>query len=162
MSPLVAALLVMLGSKDPAHAGSAYVQLAERAAPQIQAAVAAEGGDEMVLAAVLVRESGLRSHVIGAAGELGMGQLHPRGMARIVCAGLDWRKADNVRCAARLLVWAEARCPGPPLRWCGAYNGKVACGPGRYARRVLALVARVRRYQGIAIAGLTLWPPSVR
>lgn len=84
------------------------------------------------------------SSAVGAAGELGLMQLHPRSpwgrRARARCRAGDERcDAVVVDEAAGLLAAALARC-GAIEAALGAYNtGR--CGPSRYSARVLQIRA---------------------
>jgi len=101
--------------------------------------------DPIVLSAVIVNESGARPGVMGQDEEVGLAQIHPKGMATIHCTDLDWRRSPqaNVICGARLLAVAEKRCGGEPGRWLGSYNGR-DCGASEYGDRILKLIERGR------------------
>jgi hypothetical protein len=99
--------------------------------------------DPYLLAAIALKESGLDSRAVGAVGELGLMQLHPRSpwgrRARAECArapaDCDWIVVDA---AAALLAAARRRCEKLP-ETLGAYNtGRCVANP--YSGRVLRLV----------------------
>jgi soluble lytic murein transglycosylase-like protein len=96
-----------------------------------------------LLVAVMRKESHCRADAIGKAGEVGLFQLH--GVARnglTRCQLLDPR--TNILTGARWLAMSETWAGGLAAGL-GAYNtGKRGNGQG-YARRVLALIARVWR-----------------
>ena len=143
-SPLVVALVAMLGF-PPSAAPARYVRRAERVAPLIEEAVRLEGGDPVVLGAILVKESSLRADVFGKLGEVGLGQLKPNGAAMHFCKDLDIHKpAENVQCAARLLARARDVCgdAASPLNYASVYNGYRTCRVTGYSRRVVRLLAR--------------------
>ena len=95
--------------------------------------------DPLLVAAVAWHESRWRMDARGAAGEVGVMQIHPRGAGAFRCVGLPADLDGNVRCGVAILAWVRRRCGGGPERWLGAYAGH-ACGPSVYARRVLASV----------------------
>jgi hypothetical protein len=104
--------------------------------------------DPWLLAAMASRESGLSPWAEGGAGELGIMQLHPRGIGR-EAASLLRRPGARERCEARVdacqrpvIERAAAhlrrqieRC-GSEAAALGAYN-RGACGETDYSRRVL-------------------------
>lgn len=99
--------------------------------------------DPALMAAVAFRESGLRQSARGAHGEVGLMQIHPRGLATLLCQGLAVRTVrGNLACGARILAHVRARCGGSPDRWLSAYSGR-ACGPSSYSARILATFRKV-------------------
>lgn len=143
INALVAAILTMQGTI--AHTPTCrHTRRAEAVAPLLEAAAERHALDPLVLAAVMVRESSARMHVVGARGEKGYMQIKPDGMAKLKCPDLNLDDPkENVECGARLLVMARERCGGDVRNWIGTYNGR-RCGPSAYADRVLVLVDRVR------------------
>ncbi len=125
------------------------------------------GFEAFVLAAMAVRESGLDPFAQGAAGELGIIQLHPRGVGRSV----RFVQSESYRARCRrepgacqrevLLVGAEHlsqaidRC-GSLEEGLTAYN-RGACGDSDYAARVL----RERRVL-LELAKTDATPPAMR
>ena len=111
------------------------------------------GIDPFVLAAMAVRESGLDPFAEGGAGEMGIVQLHPRGVGRSV--RFVRSEAYRRRCArspgacqreilevgAQHLAAAVERC-GDLESGLGAYNTGV-CGSNAYSRRVMRERARL-------------------
>lgn len=126
-----------------------YVALAEHVAPLVKKAVALEGGNELVLAAVIVRESGCNPRVFGKDKEVGLCQIKPDGQASRYCTDLDWNNSDaeNVRCGARLLQTASKTCRTEDAsKYLVLYNaGKAHCGQSKYGKRVLELVTLVHK-----------------
>lgn len=112
--------------------------------------VAAErrhGTPAVVLAAIASHESGLNPAAVGAVGEIGILQLHPRGIGaplvgRPACPDRpDGCQAAVVELgAAHLAAW-RARC-GSDLEALGAYN-RGRCGVTEYAERVAARARRI-------------------
>lgn len=103
---------------------------------------ARHGVDPFLLAAIALKESGLDSRAVGAAGELGLMQLHPRSpwgrRARARCAAAAAEcDAIVVDEAAALLARALADC-GELGEALGMYNSG-GCGANRYAERVLRI-----------------------
>ena len=103
--------------------------------------------DPFVLAAMAVRESGLDPFVQGLAGEMGIVQLHPRGVGHRVrfvrneayrrrCAAAPGAcQREVLEMGAQHLADAIARCESLEAAL-GAYNtGR--CGPTGYTRRIL-------------------------
>jgi len=155
MTDLVRALVAMLGfasGQTPAR----YAALAELAAPLVEEAVRLEGGDSLVLGAVLVKESSLRPHVFGKHGEVGLGQIKPDGLAAIECRDLDiHQSADNVRCAARLLARAKATCGEAAVKvYLSLYSGRRRCRASGYSMRIMAILERAR-------VALAVGPPAI-
>ncbi len=105
------------------------------------------GIDPFVLAAIAVRESGLDPFATGSAGEMGIVQLHPRGIGRHVrfvqseayrrrCARSPGAcQAEILEVGARHLASAVQTC-GSIEAGLGAYNTGV-CGENSYSRRVM-------------------------
>ncbi len=103
--------------------------------------------DPFVLAAVAMRESGLDPMVRGAAGELGIIQLHPHGVGRSLpfIRSAQYRRACRGRAGAcqhevlavgaGLIARSITMC-GSLAAGLGAYNSGV-CGKTDYATRVL-------------------------
>lgn len=109
------------------------------------------GVPPVVLAAIAVGESGLNPGAVGARGELGIMQLHPRGVgARLTCrdASSDACQAEVVELAAEHLAGWRARCSSD-LEALGGYNSG-RCVESDYARRV---VSRARRIGARAAGG---------
>lgn len=145
MSTLAIALLLMMGFKNPDHAPARYVYRAEYAATVFEKASEIEVFDKFLLGVVGFRESGLNPRARGRAHEVGLLQINPKGMSRILCRDLNvHHDVDNARCGIRILKYAQSRCGGPPRNWLGTYNGKKKCGPGHYSARVLGSMARAR------------------
>lgn len=95
-----------------------------------------------LLVAVAFAESAFDPSAVSLGGDEGLMQVNPRGMGSVLCRKLMPRirnLENNIRCGARILAHARARCGGPPLRWLSAFNGR-RCGPSVYSRRVLALL----------------------
>lgn len=122
----------------------------------LEGAAGRHGLDPFVLASIAVRESGLDPSAVGAVGEAGIVQLHPRGAGRRVafvqsaafrdrCVRRpDACQAAVVELGAGLLAKSIARC-GSLEAGLGMYNAG-ECDPGRpYVRRVLAELERLRR-----------------
>lgn len=100
----------------------------------------AHGVDPWLLAAMAYRESGLNPDAIGAVGEVGVLQLHPRSArgrrALAACARAPSRcTAAVIWLAAEGLAASIARCGSEPAAL-GAYN-RGHCGVTSYSRRVL-------------------------
>lgn len=136
---LVMAMVEMVGG----HPNKAVQKHIAQAAPVV-ARETPPDVDPLLVAAVIVRESTINPWAKGARGEIGLMQIHPAGMALHLCRdllGKLWNPAFNIRCGIRILRRARERCPGPPLDWLGAYNGR-RCGPSPYAEKVLGLLAR--------------------
>ena len=140
---LVIALLELAGG-----AGSGVRRAdAERLAPVLlrEAGAVSPPFDPVLLAAVAWVESGYRQGVVGAAGERGVFQVKPDGMARYLCRGLQLSSLhENARCAVRLLANARRVCGGSEARWLSSFNGARGCRATHYADRVLAIRRRVR------------------
>lgn len=132
------ALLAML-SNNPSPA---LVERVQRIAPLVVLVATEEGVSPLLLSAVIAKESSFRPRARGKAGEVGLSQLKPDGLAMYYCKGLRaHRLLDNIRCGARLLALAKERCGGCPRRWLSAYNGR-KCGESIYSRRVMRLYDR--------------------
>jgi len=100
--------------------------------------------DPVLLGAIAFAESGYRPGARGSAQEIGVFQIHPKGMALYLCRGLVVsRLEDNARCGRILLEHARRTCGGSPSNWLGSFNGR-RCGGSSYADRVLAIRRRVR------------------
>lgn len=116
----------------------------EEIALTICAAAAESGAPADVLAAIGARESGFRSRVRGAAGEVGPWQVGRATAARYCAWGSDGREAldiagsfaENARCAARVLAAKMREC-GTIERAVGAYNTGRCDRGARYAEAVL-------------------------
>lgn len=99
-----------------------------------------------ILAAVVMYESAFRPEVIGAVGELGLGQIR-RGL---VTRGYDELTDEellaprmNLRLTARHLAFVRKICKGEPIRWLSPYNGRW-CGESAYSKRVMEIVETLR------------------
>lgn len=142
---LVLAICAMMGwlHKPPAK----YLARAEAAAPLILKEAAEHGLDPLILAAVMLKESSMTAHAVGRHGEVGLMQILPRGQALTKCRGLNLADAgDNVKCGARLLAFAKRSCETDnALLYLGRYTGVRKCVPSKYARKILALMARGQR-----------------
>lgn len=98
--------------------------------------------DPLIVAALIVRESGCRPGAVGAAGEIGLTQIKPDAAGIRFCEDLLprlKRPAENIRCAVRVLAWARAKCGPDPGKYVGAYQSG-NCRASRYSRRVLSLL----------------------
>lgn len=109
------------------------------------------GVDPWLLAAMAYRESGLNPDAIGAVGEVGVLQLHPRSArgrrALAACARAPSRcTAAVIWLAAEGLAASIARCGSEPAAL-GAYN-RGHCGATSYSTRVL-------RQRGLLLAWAT-------
>ena len=134
----------MMGWRPEAKVPKTYQARAEAAATFLLAE--ASEGELLIAGAVQMKEAGFQQRARGAAGEVGLMQIHPRGMAKILCRDLNVRLSrENVRCGVRILRWARDKCGGPPERWLGLYNGRRRCGRSEYAARVLRIAERGRR-----------------
>lgn len=153
MTALAAALLALMTLPNGHHVvqcrqarGGCEARVQRLAAIMI-AAGEREHVDPFLIAAVAFHESALRSDVIGAAGEHGIAQLHPRsrhGMraareCRVAPSDCD---AIELGIAAELLRASIDRC-GSEASALGAYN-RGFCGETSYSRAVLALRERMR------------------
>ncbi len=109
--------------------------------------------DPFLVAAVVLRESGLNPFAEGSAGERGIVQLHPQGVGRDVEFVQDERyrrrcrdtadacQAEVLRVGVLLLANSIRRCGGVE-RGLGMYNGGT-CQSTSYSRRVLAERSRL-------------------
>lgn len=92
----------------------------------------------VLLAKLIAAESRCRSDARGALGELGLGQILPRGSAAV--PGLDLLDpATNVRLTAAHLARLEVLC-GSIAGALSVYAGHRLCRPTRYSRRVLSML----------------------
>jgi hypothetical protein len=126
--------------------------------------------DPWLLAAMAFRESSLNPFAVGAIGERGILQLHPRGSktknVRFVkdqwyrdrCKNqLGACQREVVDRAAMMLASSLEKCGGDLEGALGMYNaGRCGANP-RYAERVLAERQRLKRAVGLEIEGL---PPN--
>jgi len=104
--------------------------------------------DPWLLAAMALRESGLNPEAVGAIGEVGVLQLHPRSAhgqrARAACRRAPGRcGAAVIWIAAEHLAAVQAIC-GSEGAALGAYN-RGECGETTYSRRVLRRRDGLRR-----------------
>lgn len=117
----------------------------EYLAPHVNEAARRYLVSRMTLVAQMFCESRCRPTAIGRAGEVGLMQLHgvaANGMSLFELA----QPRENVMAGARWLSLRERDCGGQaaglagyPARKCGSKGGR------RYARRVLAVVERIRK-----------------
>jgi hypothetical protein len=123
--------------------------------------------DPFVLAAMAVRESGLDPFARGPAGELGIIQLHPRGIGRgvrfITSETYRTRCARQPGACQREVLAVGASHLDTAITTCGsleaglgAYNSG-ACGETAYTRRILRERARL-----IELAKTDARPPAMR
>lgn len=154
---LVRTVSVNEGRHPIAHcrAGSAgWARCVERIgafAAAFRASGEVHGIDPWLLAAIAVRESGLNPQARGPAGELGIMQLHPRGvgrgmeprLARRQCASPEACQLEVVDRAARELAACLARCGGE-AEALGCYNSG-RCERTEYSERVLRRRAELLR-----------------
>lgn len=133
---ILAAMVAMCGPERAARLAGL--------APAIVEEAAAHGLDPILAVAVMRHESTCRPWARGSAGEVGLMQIHPRGMAQYLCRDLRVaRDVDNVRCGIRILARAQRVCGGgDPMRWLGVYSGVRKCRETRYARRVMGRARR--------------------
>lgn len=106
------------------------------------------GTSPHVLAAIAVGESGLNPAAVGARGEIGILQLHPRGVGRVLVHArpcdegrVDGCQGPVVELGAQHLAAWQARC-GSVGEALGGYN-RGRCGVTPYAERVLARAGRL-------------------
>ena len=106
------------------------------------------GTSPHVLAAIAVGESGLNPSAVGARGEIGILQLHPRGIGRVLVHArpcdegrVDGCQGPVVELGAQHLAAWQARC-GSVGEALGGYN-RGRCGVTPYAERVLARAGRL-------------------
>lgn len=102
--------------------------------------------DPRLILAVAIRESGMDPAATGSHGEHGVYQLHPRGAGaralRMCRAGAYPLGYCRTYVAAQELSRGLSTCDGSLEQALGYYNsGK--CISGRYARKVLAIKARL-------------------
>jgi hypothetical protein len=123
----------------------------------LASAAQAHGLDPFLLGALAMRESALNPGAVGAAGEAGLVQLHPRGVGRgmrfvqdedyreqCVERGAPACQRPILKRAARMLSKAIDEC-GSLVRALGKYNsGRCSPRPG-YTRHVLEERDRLRR-----------------
>jgi len=137
------------------------VDKARTLAPIVVAESARFDLDPEIVVAVLFRESSIRFHRIGAANEIGLGQLKRgkggplTGFQRLPDRALMAPRL-NIRLTAQYLARARDKCGGGPRRWLSWYNGR-GCGASRYSRAVLRGLSRAqnRREANRAARGAT-------
>lgn len=135
---ILAAILGMLAPRAPAPHELATLriiaaQIALRTPPDL---------DPVLVAALIHHESGFNIHQVGAAGELGLGQLK-----RGTLATHGYDKAPdrvifaipvNVGLTVRHMLHVRATCgTAPPVAWLSVYSGRRRCRPSRYSRAIL-------------------------
>jgi soluble lytic murein transglycosylase-like protein len=115
----------------------------------VQAAAKSYKINPRVLALTVYRESGCRSHVVGKAGEIGLGQIHPRVWEKtLISEGIIGSRKDlydpetNLRASAFVLSEMSRRAGGNPQETLRRYNG---AGPAarKYARVQEALYGEI-------------------
>jgi hypothetical protein len=122
------------------------------------------GIDPWLLAAMAFRESGLNPFAVGAVGELGILQLHPKSpMAKSVRFVRDqWYRQrckrepgacqrEVVERAAVMLEYSLEVCGGDLNKALGAYNTGHCGGSSRYVARVLGERERLKNAVGLPI-----------
>ncbi|MFW5921107.1 MAG: transglycosylase SLT domain-containing protein [Polyangiales bacterium] len=124
----------------------------------------AHGLDPFLLGAIAMRESAINPEAIGAAGEAGVMQLHPRGLGHDVRFVQDasyrercLQRADGcqgpvVRYAASRLAEATERC-GDLETALGLYNGGRCTPKTRYVEHIRAERARLRAHASEGAGG---------
>jgi hypothetical protein len=128
------------------------------------------GIDPWVLAAMAFRESGLNPWAVGAVGELGILQLHPknRGSKGLRFMRDEWYRQrcrkepgacqrEIVERAAAMLAASLEKCGGDLDQALGMYNTGRCGGSSRYADRIMAERERLQ----IAV-GLKVEPPVIQ
>jgi Transglycosylase SLT domain len=128
------------------------------------------GIDPWLLAAMAFRESGLNPFAVGAVGELGILQLHPRnpGSKHLRFIRDEWYRQrchrepgacqrEIVERAAAMLAESLRRCGGDLDEALGMYNTGHCGGNTRYAQRIMTERERMQ----IAV-GLKVEPPVVQ
>jgi len=105
-----------------------------------------------LLASVIALESRCDPNAVGARGEIGLGQLMPRGAAAtspLLGRAFSRRElrdpVTNVYVTARFIAWNLTACQKGPEHALTGYNQRHGCKPSRYARRVLGLLKSVQR-----------------
>jgi soluble lytic murein transglycosylase-like protein len=127
----------------------------------------ANGIDPWLLAAMAFRESGLNPFAVGAVGERGILQLHPknarsRGVRFIRDEWYRQRcqrevgacQREVVDRAAQLLAQSLEKCGGDLDRALGMYNTGRCGGNGTYAKRVRAEMENLKQAVGLPIEQL--------
>ena len=114
-------------------------------APMIERVADSRRVDPVLLTAVVFSESSCNANAIGSHGEVGLGQIMPSGPAANGLTRAQLRGPEtNLDATARWLAACSVQCGGDLGLALGAYNSG-GCVRSRYARRVLALVAKVWR-----------------
>lgn len=139
---LTLCILKTLAAEQGGHVSATQRAGAREVAPHVVREAALRGVDPLLVAAVIMTETGFRVHERGADGEEGPMQVHPRGSAIV---GLPRRTVRhlarpdvNVAVGVRHLARLRAMCGGPPDRWLGVYNGARRCGVRtRYTAHVM-------------------------
>jgi hypothetical protein len=111
-----------------------------RVVPLIRASSARFGVDPLLVGALIAAESRCRPHVVGARGEIGLGQIHPRGSAAVgFSLAMLHTPAGNVDATAKHLARCLALCgfAGGAL---SVYSGRRYCRESPYSRRVLGML----------------------
>ncbi|MCG8554386.1 MAG: lytic transglycosylase domain-containing protein [Proteobacteria bacterium] len=118
--------------------------------------------DAWILAAVALHESGFNPFAVGARGEMGIFQIHPKSpWGRRLRFVRDGRYRERCRMepgacqrevvfrAAELLAWATATCEGDLQFALGAYNTGRCGGSDAYGRRIFRERRKLRRAAGL-------------
>jgi soluble lytic murein transglycosylase-like protein len=100
-----------------------------------------------LVASVIALESRCDPNAVGTHGEIGLGQLMPRGAAAtspLLGRAFSRRElrdpATNVYATARFIAWNMTACPKGPEYALTGYNQRHGCKCSRYARRVLGML----------------------
>lgn len=140
---------VMVGHCKAAQDGCE--QRISRYAAWFMQAARAHAVDPWLLAAMAVRESGLNPNVVGAVGEFGVMQLHPKS---------PWGRVAKKRCqkaasCTEVVIDVAAELVARYMRLCstetkalGAYNSG-ACLDNGYAKRVLREREQLKKIGGV-------------
>lgn len=99
----------------------------------------------VLIASVFGSESGFDPNAVGAKGEIGYGQIHPKGNARKGATIKQLRSpVMNARLAIRHMYRLRRLCGGGPLRWLSPYSNR-PCGKSSYSEKI---IERIRERVG--------------